>query len=207
MGTEDKARNSYLKQQLANQKENTTVLVSRIEGKKSQSQSNKSNEWRLNTPSSTLNPSVTTISTASIYAGSVQNVDSMVIASAPRDLESIVRWLSMIRQYHLVDRMSKTQYYFAVTKELSLSDKKANKYSFTWRDRMQSPLSVGSVPIAIVCRVSVSTQDPYTFVLSLEETPSSLRLSGGRTSVSVKCTTEAECLKYVASLEILRKQG
>lgn len=124
----------------------------------------------------------------------------------PKDPDQAFKWLQASRQFLLVDRISKTQYYFQVIKDGS-SSKNYPNYVFTWKQTIHAQLFEGSIALNLCKSISLSPSDPCMFLLAIDKGPVALKTSGGRTSISIKCTNEIECGKYYASLKVLIPSG
>lgn len=123
---------------------------------------------------------------------------------APKDVETAFKWLQASRQFLLVDRISKTQYYFQLIKDGS-GGKEGPNYIFTWKDLVHSQTFEGSIPLKFCKNIMLYPKDPSIFVITIDKSPTALKQSGGRSSVAVQCTSEVECGKYFASLDLLMK--
>lgn len=123
---------------------------------------------------------------------------------APKDPESAFKWLSASRQFLLVDRISKTQYFFQLVKDGSGGKNNPN-YIFTWKNLIHSQTFEGAISLNLCKSIVLSPADPTILVITIEKSPTALKQSGGRTSISIKCTSEIECGKYFASMNLLVK--
>lgn len=124
---------------------------------------------------------------------------------APKDEDAALKWWSSARQMQLVDRASMRVFYFCLIKDAT--DKKLpTKYSFAWKEKIQSTSYDGFISLDLVRDLSVSPKDESIFVLSVDESsPIALKTTGGRTVISVKCNSDVECMKYYASYSFLRR--
>ena len=128
---------------------------------------------------------------------------------APKDTEQAFKWLNAARQFLLVDRIAKTQYFFQLTKEHTHSGENKDKnktntsFLFTWKEKIHASEPSGSINLDLVRSVAVNPNNSLMFCLSILNTPQSLLTTGGRTSLSILCGSEIECQKYIMSLKLL----
>jgi hypothetical protein len=127
---------------------------------------------------------------------------------APKDEDAALKWWSSARQLQLVDRASMRVFYFCLIKDATVDKKMPTKYSFAWKEKIQSTSYDGFISLDLVRDLSVSPKDESIFVLSVDESsPIALKTTGGRTVISVKCNSDVECMKYYASYSLLQRRS
>ena len=203
MLAEDRRRKMWLKQQeLQSIEDNLESQLSLSDTKSSTSsqiyQHLKSNENRLNTLGSSSKQQV---SSSQLSKSNIVSDPPVIV---PKDPESALKWLTAFRQLELVDRASRTLFYFSLIKEVIDSKKQQFNYVFSWKEKVSTPNNSGSIDLRFIKNAKVSQQDSTQFIIVLEESPLSLKSTGGRVMLTVRCTSDAECLKYVASFEVLK---
>ena len=124
----------------------------------------------------------------------------------PKDSDGALKWWSTARQHFLVDRATSRSYFFCLAKDPTVDKKLPTKYLFAWKEKLQAPAYDGFVLLEKIKSISVSSLDETAFTIAIEESPAALRSSGGRTVITVKCSTGIDCMKYVGSYDLLIKQ-
>lgn len=220
MLAEDKRRQAWMKMQALNDVQSSVerrlsmndLKASLNDGRKGSSDLDKrmaemmkANENKLfNFKDTEIAVENTTTKDAANSAGSIVAPRFDPSAFAPKDAESAFKWLQASRQFLLMDRISKTQYFFQLVKDGS-SSKNSPNYIFTWKSLIHSQTFEGSISLKMCKGIALSPKDPSMLVITIDKNPAALKQSGGRSSVTIKCTSEIECGKYFASLNLLLK--
>ena len=123
---------------------------------------------------------------------------------APKDEDAAFKWWNTARQLQLVDRASMRVFYFCLIKDATLEKKTPAKYSFAWKEKIQSASYDGFISLDLIKNLTISPQDDTIFIISVTESPTALKTTGGRTMISVKCHSDVECMKYYASYSLLQ---
>lgn len=120
------------------------------------------------------------------------------------DFDAAMKWLMKPRGLTLVDRHPR-EFNFELTPMEGNNNRTlpVDSYSLEWRDTGSTSSSVfvaGLVVIGDISTIQSQGPDPASFTVVLKDTTRALKNSRGRTAITLKCSTAAECAKYYSSL-------
>jgi hypothetical protein len=215
MAAEDRRRKLLLKQE-GRQQQTAPLLTDEMESRSvaqdtSLQSTSKSNSSQLAQILKLSEDKLNFISQSRLQTTSLTPFDSKegtgkdISSYTPKDFEAALKWWTTARQIQLVDRVSQRSFYFCLVKDVATDKKQSIAYSFAWKEKIQANSYDGYISLSQIKAISVSPQDDSMFVITVSESPTALKSTGGRTSVNVKCGSDNECLKYFASFGMLKE--
>jgi hypothetical protein len=134
---------------------------------------------------------------------SQRKADNSFSSSSPFQQEGVsgpetsiaAKWLTAGRSITLLDRATQQEYYWGAEK-----DARGN-FNLSWREAIGTAVE-GFVPLRNV-RDMQQGQDKSTLSVRVDEVPSVLQSTRGRTVLKLKCASVPECEKLLSSLAVL----
>lgn len=127
------------------------------------------------------------------------------------EIDAAYRWLSASRPLILCERNSK-EYVFSLVDQLGTNSttgvhrKGFTQYAFQWREfspYTAEEVLAGSVLLGDIASLSASSTETDVFIIALQEHNRALKNSKGRITLTVRCGSSNDCLKYFNAFTIL----
>ena len=128
----------------------------------------------------------------------------------PAEVEAARKWLSITRPLILADRKNKVYLWSLLMVKASQTSANDGVYVLEWKEAIQSDIPdvpptegrvEGSVAISDLKDIQENPHDPTCFSLIIGDSVKALKNSGGRSVLSVKCSSLGECTKYRQTLQ------